>query len=59
MLDLAEKRADLPDREPDACPKCGCRKLATGYGLAGGGCGVYTYCEACGTLTSKIEDYEE
>jgi hypothetical protein len=53
-LDAAKKRADLPEFAPDACPHCG-GELQTGFGLAGGGYGVYTYCEACGVVTSKTE----
>ncbi len=32
------------------CPKCGSETLECGYGLAGGGIGVYFYCttEGCG-----------
>ena len=49
-VDAAEKRADLPDcgSTDGACPHCGAR-LETGFGLAGGGYGVYEYCpnETC------------
>lgn len=31
----------------------------TGYGLAGGGFGIYTYCPECGAITSKSQDVEE
>ncbi len=32
----------------DTCPKCGNETLGFGYGLAGGGIGPYSYCEAEG-----------
>ena len=27
-----------------------------GYGLAGGGCGVYAVCVNCGAIVSKVQD---
>lgn len=57
-IDAAKKRDELPEvGEHDACPQCG-GELQTGFGLAGGGFGVYTYCEACGVVTSKTESDE-
>lgn len=41
-----EDNDDQGEEEP-GCPKCG-GELGTGYGLAGGGFGVYTYCTADG-----------
>ena len=32
----------------DKCPKCGNETLEMGYGLAGGGIGVYSYCNTDG-----------
>jgi len=49
----AHKREDLPEFEDGYCPICK-RPLETGFGLAGGGYGVYTYCEEHG-VTSKTE----
>ena len=44
---------------PMLCPKCG---LPTegGYGLMGGGCGLYVYCtdETC-SFFAKVQDEEE
>jgi hypothetical protein len=40
------------------CPKCG-KEMACGYGLAGGGMGVYFYCETVGCETfEKFQDEE-
>lgn len=39
------------------CPDCGAR-LEIGYGLAGGGCGVYEFCENCETIVTKDQDSE-
>lgn len=32
----------------DKCPKCGNESVEFGYGLAGGGIGVYSYCTTDG-----------
>lgn len=53
------KREDIPDAAPadNKCPKCG-TELESGFGMAGGGFGVYTYCpnESCNAgITSKVE----
>ena len=32
----------------DKCPKCGNESIESGYGLAGGGIGVYHYCTTDG-----------
>jgi len=58
-VDAAEKRAGLPELAPEdsSCPHCG-GELQTGFGLAGGGFGPYTYCEACRKVTSKTEVWE-
>jgi hypothetical protein len=42
---------------PEKCPVCRGIKIELGYGLAGGGCGVYKYCEECGTVFDKSQDY--
>lgn len=56
-IDAAKKRSELPDYSQDACPHCG-GETETGFGLAGGGYGVYTYCVSCGKLVSKSEVQE-
>lgn len=38
------------------CPKCG-KEMECGYGLAGGGIGVYFYCEPCEEFI-KFQDPE-
>ena len=38
------------------CEKCG-KEMQTGYGLVGGGVGVYFFCVACGTF-KKFQDEE-
>lgn len=45
----------------EECPKCHARgTLHTGYGLAGGGIGVYTYCDAEGCdFFDKVQDPPE
>ena len=43
----------------DKCPKCGNESLGMGYGLAGGGIGVYFYCETEGCdYFDKTQDPE-
>ena len=32
--------------------------IEQGYGLAGGGCGVYTYCPKCEVILDKWQDPE-
>lgn len=58
FIDAAEKRADLPDcgATDGRCPKCG-EMLETGFGLAGGGYGVYEYCasETCNQVVTKTD----
>lgn len=38
------------------CPKCLGTNLETGFGLAGGGFGPYSYCASCGTIVNKSQD---
>lgn len=54
----ANVRDDIKDVEHDGtCPTCS-DELVTGYGLAGGGIGVYEYCERCRKVVSKTPDPE-
>lgn len=54
-IDAAEKRSNLPEFNQIApCPKCG-GETEQGFGLAGGGYGVYSYCSKCEIVTSKSE----
>lgn len=60
-IDAAEKRDDLPDcggAKPCERDDCPAPAFETGFGLAGGGYGVYEYCSVCGNVVSKttVED---
>lgn len=48
-----------PTDPPTLCPNCrlGPEYWEGGYGLAGGGIGVYTYCSGCGTIITKTQDH--
>jgi len=52
-IDPAEIRNGIPEYVQDMpCPTC--NKPATdGFGLAGGGFGIYNFCENCGVVVSK------
>ncbi len=54
----AAKRQNLPDYGGTygTCPKCA-NVLQTGFGLAGGGYGVYEYCDSdsCQRVVTKTE----
>jgi hypothetical protein len=53
FVDSTEKAKHLPEYRQDLpCPTCG-EMPETGYGLAGGGMGIYSYCLKCGVLVSK------
>lgn len=50
-----ENDEDATYSEGAPCPQCkGPTKV--GFGLAGGGYGVYTYCEKCGIVTDKWQE---
>ena len=52
-----EKRDDIPTcAKASGCDKTNCpgpRGFDTGYGLAGGGMGVYRYCQICEQIRGK------
>jgi hypothetical protein len=52
-LDYVKQDPAIPEDGPDVCPKCSGR-LKVGYGMAGGGMGVYSYCPEHGIL-SKVQ----
>ena len=53
FVDGSEKAKSTPEFRQDLpCATCG-SNTETGYGLAGGGMGVYTYCVKCGVVVSK------
>lgn len=56
-IDPSHKRDNLPEYSQDKCPKCG-GPVETGFGLAGGGYGIYSFCNACGEIVSKSEVQE-
>jgi len=41
---------------PEKCPNCRGIRIQVGYGLAGGGIGVYKHCEDCGRVFDKCQD---
>lgn len=52
-VDPIDKREGMPEVDQGGrCPHCG-GPTVDGFGLAGGGFGVYTYCEACERVVSK------
>ena len=40
------------------CPKCGSKEHSTGYGLAAGPMGAYTFCDGCDVLLEFTPDLE-
>ena len=60
-IDAAHKREDLPEMgHAEKCGRedCPAPAFKTGFGLAGGGFGVYEYCDVCGKVVSKTEAEE-
>lgn len=51
-IDQAKIREDISPVQLEKCPHCN-GPLIDGFGLAGGGYGVYQYCEPCGRVVSK------
>lgn len=49
----------LPDNNPGGCPAHPNATHETGYGLAGGGFGVYSICNECGSVFDKVEDMSD
>ena len=62
-IDSAEQHAPKPENGfvcMDKLPNCpGDEGQEMGYGLAGGGCGVYAYCPVRHRVTSKTQDTGE
>lgn len=44
------------DEVKEICPHCGSDEVSSGYGLAGGGIGSYTFCMACDEIINKKQD---
>jgi hypothetical protein len=56
------KATGLPDcgqATPCQMSECPWPNFEMGYGLAGGGLGVYEFCVACGQIVSKTLDQAE
>lgn len=53
-IDPSYKREELPEYNDGPCPHCK-GKTETGFGLAGGGFGLYAYCASCKLVVSKTE----
>jgi hypothetical protein len=55
-IDASEKLEGLPDCGTfDRCPTCG-DPLDQGFGLAGGGYGVYDYCPKHGVIAKTVTE---
>lgn len=56
-IDSSEQRPDVLDHQVENCPTCGATVI-DGFGLAGGGMGIYGYCPKCERVVWKcqIED---
>lgn len=56
-IDSGEQHPGLPEfDETVKCPDHPTARVETGYGLAGGGYGVYTLCSTCCRILSKSQD---
>ena len=53
----AEVRDGILDHQVEECPACK-GPLEMGFGLAGGGMGVYGYCEKCERVVWKCDTGE-
>ncbi len=52
FIDYANTSLPSTGSTKGRCPKCN-GSIEIGFGLAGGGYGVYEYCEACGAVVTK------
>ena len=53
-IDSNKQDSELPEYCPDECPDCKVPS-ESGFGMAGGGMGVYTYCPQCGKMLGKVQ----
>ena len=52
-IDSAEKQEEIPEYDQlIRCEPCN-SDAEDGFGLAGGGFGIYNYCKVCGRILSK------
>lgn len=57
FVDLADKEDRIPEFNQDIkCPEHPDLDPETGYGMAGGGMGIYSFCGECDTILSKTID---
>lgn len=56
FVHISSAKQLVPQQGPDQCEACKV-ELEAGYGLAGGGIGVYMYCPKCGLITNKVQDH--
>lgn len=54
-VDLVEQREDILDHQVEACPTCKGPPLEDGFGMAGGGMGVYGFCPKCERVVWKCQ----
>jgi hypothetical protein len=57
FIDSATQDPSIPEHSSGRCPEHDVEP-EIGYGLEGGGCGVYEYCPVCGRMLSKTQDEE-
>jgi hypothetical protein len=61
-IDPAEQDPDVPkpgEYAPCKNPDCNPDKYWTpGYGMAGGGMGIYTFCDLCERVVDKVQDHD-
>ena len=55
IFHVARKEIDPTIPQAYRCPEHPDLEPEAGFGLAGGGYGVYTYCRECGRIISKIQ----
>jgi len=54
-LDSATQDPSVPNHQVEQCPWCGSKDLLDGYGMMGGGIGVWQVCNTCNKLASKVQ----
>lgn len=60
LVDSSRVREDVQGFDQGVkCPDHPGGSVETGFGLAGGGFGPYTYCNECGRVLTKANDMEE